>query len=119
MQLLPAVLLMTQAASPADVFCVQLMGRSVMFCVSLNGRITAKEAADSFTKWDSQSFAQKGTLVMISSCPCTMLKLKAMWLLSEMLGPGGSKWGGGRQGNCMQFPKVCVNRTESAKKARI
>lgn len=34
MQLLPAALLMTQAAGPADVFCVQLTGRSVMFSVS-------------------------------------------------------------------------------------
>lgn len=107
MQLLPAVLLMTQAASPADVFCVQLMGRSVMFCVSLNGRITAKEAADSFTKWDSQSFAQKGTLVMVSSCPCTMLKLKAMWLLSEMLGPGALNGVVGGRGTACSFQK-CV-----------
>lgn len=83
MQFLPAVLLMTQAAGPVDVFCVQMIVRSVMFYVSLNSRISAKEAAESFTERNSQSFAQKkGTLVMISSCPCTMLKLKSRWFLS-------------------------------------
>lgn len=57
MQLLHAVLLMVQAAGPVDVFCTQLLGKSLLFCISFNGRSTAKEAADCVLECSSQNFA--------------------------------------------------------------
>lgn len=109
MQLLPAALLMTQAAGPADAFCVQLNGRSVMFCLSLNGRITAKEAAKGFTEWASQSFAcSEGHLSHGFLLPLYHVEAEGkVFFFCEMLEPGDSKghWWCERQGNCTQFPK--------------
>lgn len=118
-QPLPVVLLMTQAASPAEVFCVQLAGRSIMFCVSLNGRITAKETAKSFFLTQPE-LCSEGHLSRGFFLPLDHVEAEGkVAFVCEMLGHDGSNWGGGKQENCMQFPKVCGNRTKSAKMGRI